>query len=163
MNCAAALTSRRSRGTARARRIAGFHGGMQSLRLLGGVSRGKRCRWNLALLVMAGGCEVVHNSAWSSSYQRFSGGRRCYLMTGDSDYLLRVVVPNVQALEKFILNGLTKINSVANIRSSFSLKQVKYDTALPLAQADQSAPRGGRVTRNGLSLPVRDKFNRRKL
>lgn len=56
----------------------------------------------------------------------------CYLMTGDSDYLLRVVVADVQALERFILNELTKISGVANIRSSFALKQVKYKTALPL-------------------------------
>lgn len=56
----------------------------------------------------------------------------CYLMTGDSDYLLRVVVPDVQALEHFIVNHLTKIAGIANIRSSFALKQVKYQTALPL-------------------------------
>ena len=57
----------------------------------------------------------------------------CYLMTGDSDYLLRVVVPDVQALEAFIVNALTTIPGVARIRSSFALKQVKYETALPLA------------------------------
>ncbi|WP_192985814.1 Bkd operon transcriptional regulator BkdR [Pseudomonas sp. EggHat1] len=56
----------------------------------------------------------------------------CYLMTGDADYLLRVLVPDIQALERFILNHLTKIPGVANIRSSFALKQVRYKTALPL-------------------------------
>lgn len=56
----------------------------------------------------------------------------CYLMTGDADYLLRVVVPDVQALERFILEQLTDIPGIANIRSSFALKQVKYQTALPL-------------------------------
>lgn len=56
----------------------------------------------------------------------------CYLMTGDADYLLRVVVPDVQALERFILDFLTRIPGVGNIRSSFALKQVKYQTALPL-------------------------------
>jgi DNA-binding Lrp family transcriptional regulator len=56
----------------------------------------------------------------------------CYLMTGDSDYLLRVVVPDIQALERFIVDHLTKIPGIANIRSSFALKQVKYQTALPL-------------------------------
>jgi Lrp/AsnC family transcriptional regulator, leucine-responsive regulatory protein len=78
----------------------------------------------------------------------------CYLMTGDSDYLLRVVVPNVQALEKFILNGLTKINGVANIRSSFALKQVKYDTALPLEQADGAPQRGSSLTKKGSKAPA---------
>lgn len=58
-----------------------------------------------------------------------------YLMTGDEDYLLRLVVPDIQALERFILNHLTKIPHVSNIRSSFALKQVKYKTALPLGSA----------------------------
>ncbi len=56
----------------------------------------------------------------------------CYLMTGDADYLLRVLVPDIQALERFILDHLPKIPGVANIRSSLALKQVRYKTALPL-------------------------------
>jgi Lrp/AsnC family transcriptional regulator, leucine-responsive regulatory protein len=56
----------------------------------------------------------------------------CYLMSGDADYLLRVVVEDVQALEHFIVDKLTPISVVAQIRSSFALKQVKYSTALPV-------------------------------
>ncbi|UWQ22059.1 Lrp/AsnC family transcriptional regulator [Jannaschia sp. W003] len=56
----------------------------------------------------------------------------CYLMTGESDYLLRVVVPDLHAYERFLKDSLTRIPSVANIRSSFALKQVAYSTALPL-------------------------------
>ena len=56
-----------------------------------------------------------------------------YLMTGDEDYLLRIVVPDLQALEKFILENLTRIPGIKNIKSSFALKQVKYKTALPIA------------------------------
>ena len=56
----------------------------------------------------------------------------CYLMTGDADYLLRVVVADVQALERFIVDELSPIPGIANIRSSFALKQVKYQTSLPL-------------------------------
>jgi DNA-binding Lrp family transcriptional regulator len=56
----------------------------------------------------------------------------CYLMTGEADYLLRVVVPDLQALERFILQFLSRVPGVGNIKSSFSLKQVKYQTALPL-------------------------------
>lgn len=55
----------------------------------------------------------------------------CYLMTGDSDYLVRLVVPDLAGLERFILHELTTIPGVANIKSSFALKQVKYKTALP--------------------------------
>lgn len=58
----------------------------------------------------------------------------CYLMTGDSDYLLRVIVADVQELQNFIVNRLSKVPGVANIRSSVALKQVKYKTALPMVR-----------------------------
>jgi len=56
----------------------------------------------------------------------------CYLMTGDSDYLIRVVVADMAALERFILDRLAPIPEIEKIRSSFTLKQVRYKTALPL-------------------------------
>lgn len=58
----------------------------------------------------------------------------CYLMTGDSDYLIRVAVTNIGALERFILEQLTPIPGIDKIRSSFALKQVLYKTALPLTR-----------------------------
>jgi Lrp/AsnC family leucine-responsive transcriptional regulator len=56
----------------------------------------------------------------------------CYLMTGDSDYLIRVAVTDISALEKFILDQLSPISGIEKIRSSFALKQVRYKTALPM-------------------------------
>jgi Lrp/AsnC family leucine-responsive transcriptional regulator len=66
----------------------------------------------------------------------------CYLMTGDADYLLRVLVPDVPAFERFILEFLSRVPGVGNIKSSFALKQVKYQTALPLPRPAQ--PKKGR-------------------
>ena len=56
----------------------------------------------------------------------------CYLMTGDSDYLLRIVVPDLEAYERFVMD-FTKIAGIAQIRSSFALRTVKQGAALPLA------------------------------
>jgi len=56
----------------------------------------------------------------------------CYLMTGDHDYHLRIVVPDLEAYRSFVLDHLSKAPGVSSIRSSFALKQVKYSTALPL-------------------------------
>lgn len=56
----------------------------------------------------------------------------CYLMTGEEDYLLRVAVPDVTALERFIVDRLSPMPEVEKIRSSIALKQVRYKTALPL-------------------------------
>jgi DNA-binding Lrp family transcriptional regulator len=55
----------------------------------------------------------------------------CYLMTGESDFLLRIVVENLQKYQLLITECLTQIEGVASIRSSFALSQVKYTTALP--------------------------------
>ncbi len=62
----------------------------------------------------------------------------CYLMTGDADYLLRVVVTDLPELEQFIVKRLSRIEGMASIRSSISLKRVKYQTALPLPKVASS-------------------------
>ena len=64
----------------------------------------------------------------------------CYLMTGEADFLLRVVVPDLMAYERFLMDHLTRVPGIASIRSSFALKQVKYRTALPL---DRGGGEGG--------------------
>lgn len=63
----------------------------------------------------------------------------CYLMTGDSDYLLRVVIADMTAYERFLKAHLTRVPGVASIKSSFALNQVKYGTALPLSEAGPPA------------------------
>ncbi|MCC6776853.1 MAG: Lrp/AsnC family transcriptional regulator [Hyphomicrobiales bacterium] len=56
----------------------------------------------------------------------------CYLMTGQRDYLMRVVVADIAAFERFIIDKLSKLDGVASIESSFALSQVKYTNVLPL-------------------------------
>ena len=56
----------------------------------------------------------------------------CYLMTGDADYLLRIVTSDLASYERFLVEHLTRIPGVNSIKSSFALKQVSYHTALPL-------------------------------
>jgi Lrp/AsnC family leucine-responsive transcriptional regulator len=55
----------------------------------------------------------------------------CYLMSGDADFMLRVVIEDLIRYQALLLECLTQIPSVASIRSSFALSQVKYTTALP--------------------------------
>jgi Lrp/AsnC family leucine-responsive transcriptional regulator len=77
--------------------------------------------------------QVEHSlDTFEATITRFAQVMECYLMTGDADYLLRVVVADVDALQSFIVDKLTRIPGIASIRSSVSLKQVKYETALPL-------------------------------
>jgi DNA-binding Lrp family transcriptional regulator len=55
----------------------------------------------------------------------------CYLMSGEADFMLRVVIEDLIKYQALLLECLTQIPSVASIRSSFALSQVKYTTALP--------------------------------
>lgn len=73
--------------------------------------------------------------AFESAVKKWPEVMECYLMTGDSDYLLRVVAKDIDAYQRFVLERLTHIPSVASIKSSFALRQVKYGTALPLDAA----------------------------
>lgn len=56
----------------------------------------------------------------------------CYLMTGGSDYMLRVVVPDLEHYQRFLVEKLTRIPGISNIQSSFALQQLIYKTELPL-------------------------------
>ncbi len=56
----------------------------------------------------------------------------CYLMTGNRDYLLRVVAADLASYETFLKTKLTRLNGIASIESSFALSQVKYSISLPV-------------------------------
>ena len=56
----------------------------------------------------------------------------CYLMTGQRDYLMRIVVRDLEAYERFIKEKLTRLKGIASIETSFALDQVKRSEALPL-------------------------------
>ncbi len=56
----------------------------------------------------------------------------CYAMSGDEDYLLHVMVADVEALERFVRTDLIHMPGVERVRTSLALKTVKHTTALPL-------------------------------
>lgn len=69
---------------------------------------------------------------FSKTIERWPEVLECYLMTGPRDYWLRVVVPDLDAYERFLKQKLTRLEGIASIESSFALEQVKYTNVLPL-------------------------------
>jgi transcriptional regulator, AsnC family len=55
-----------------------------------------------------------------------------YRMSGQVDYLLRVVVPDIEAYDAFYKRLITKIE-ISDVSSAFAMEQIKYTTALPLS------------------------------
>lgn len=57
----------------------------------------------------------------------------CYLITGQAaDYILQVVVPDMEAYQEFLLGKLTRIEGVSGVHSSFVMRKVVDSTAVPL-------------------------------
>ena len=57
-----------------------------------------------------------------------------YRMSGDVDYLLRVVVPDIEAYDRFYRRLIARIE-ISDVSSSFAMEQIKSTTALPLDYA----------------------------
>lgn len=56
----------------------------------------------------------------------------CYLMTGEADYILRVVVSDLQSYQRFMLDVLTRIPGVSRIQSALAIKPVFQRNAPPI-------------------------------
>ncbi len=71
-------------------------------------------------------------NAFESAVQSIKEVVECYSVTGDKDYLLRIVVTSVDKYERLLKETLVHLPNVASVNSAFALKQVKYTTALPI-------------------------------
>jgi Lrp/AsnC family leucine-responsive transcriptional regulator len=63
----------------------------------------------------------------------------CYLMSGEADYLLRVVVRDLAHYQRMVIEHLVTIPGVATVKSSFALDRIKYTTALPVEHLREKA------------------------
>lgn len=56
----------------------------------------------------------------------------CYRMAGEWDYLLRVVVNDIAAYDRFYKILVNRIDGLSDVSSNFSMEEIKYTTALPI-------------------------------
>ena len=64
----------------------------------------------------------------------------CYFTTGAADIILRVATPSVGAYDDFLENVIFNASGVSQVHSDFALRQIKYETALPLAAQTARRP-----------------------
>ncbi len=99
-----------------------------------------------------------HTEAWAAKFCRAAAQIpevvEFYRMSGQVDYLLRIVVPNIAAYDE-VYKRLIKTAELYDVTSSFAMETIKYTTALPLDYADVSKsqlrqkPRRNRESRRG--------------
>lgn len=70
---------------------------------------------------------------FEGTVSRYPEVQQCYLITGqDADYLLKVVVPDMDSYQQFLLNKITRIEGVSGVHSSFVMRKVVDRISLPL-------------------------------
>lgn len=57
---------------------------------------------------------------------------QCFAVTGDADYMLRVVIQNMAAYDRFLNEKIFNLPGVSQVRSNFVLREVKNETAIPV-------------------------------
>jgi Lrp/AsnC family transcriptional regulator, leucine-responsive regulatory protein len=56
----------------------------------------------------------------------------CHIVSGNADFLLEVVVPDLRAYERLLLGSLLKLPAISDVRSNFAIREVKAASPLPL-------------------------------
>ena len=79
-----------------------------------------------------------HDSRWLAQFAEtvtaFDEVVEFYRMSGEWDYMLRVVVADIGAFDRFYKKLITSTEGLSDISSSFAMEQIKYTTALPLSE-----------------------------
>ena len=58
----------------------------------------------------------------------------CYSVTGDFDYVIKVVARDLKALSRFLMDTLMRLPGVSSVRSSVCLDEIKCTGALPVGE-----------------------------
>jgi Lrp/AsnC family transcriptional regulator, leucine-responsive regulatory protein len=64
-----------------------------------------------------------------------------HIVSGDADFLLEVVVPDLRSYERFLLGSLLKLPGVKDVRTNFAIRTVKAPSPLPLGHLAQTGVR----------------------
>jgi Lrp/AsnC family transcriptional regulator len=93
---------------------------------------------NLGVTVFVAVRTNQHNAAWLATFRSAVKDIQeiveFYRMSGDVDYLLRVVVPDIAAYDA-VYQRLIREVPLSDVSSSFAMEELKYTTALPLSYA----------------------------
>jgi Lrp/AsnC family transcriptional regulator, leucine-responsive regulatory protein len=108
----------------------------QSGTILRYVALMDREKLGLAICVWAHVSLVRHTDGAVEDFERLALAcpeiTECASITGEADYVIKVMVPDMKAYDRFLQERLFKLKGVASIRTNVVLRDVKYETALPL-------------------------------
>ncbi len=95
-----------------------------------------REKLGLSICVLANVSLVRHSEGAVEQFEALVRASReiieCHGITGEADYLIKIVVPDMKAYDQFLQSKVFRLPGVASVRSNVVLREVKYETALPI-------------------------------
>ncbi len=82
--------------------------------------------------ITVGRDQYRHLKEFEKTIVAFPEVLECYLVTGDYDYMLKVVAPDLQTFSSFLTKKLMQAPGIIRVKSAVTLSEVKYTTALPI-------------------------------
>jgi DNA-binding Lrp family transcriptional regulator len=95
-----------------------------------------REKLGLTICVLAHVSLTRQNESAVDDFERFALASpeimECARITGEADYVIKVVVADMKAYDRFLSDKVFRLQGIASIRSNVVLREVKYETALPV-------------------------------
>lgn len=100
------------------------------------VALADREKLGLSICVLAHVSLVRHSEGAVQQFERMVATRaeiiECQAITGEADYVIKVVAPDMKAYDQFLQANIFTVPGVASVRSNVVLRELKYETALPV-------------------------------
>lgn len=79
---------------------------------------------------------IQHSKEFITQFEReiskFPEVLECYHVSGDYDYILKIIVKDISEYREFLVSKLTNLQHIASTQSAFTIKEVKTTTTVPL-------------------------------
>lgn len=73
-----------------------------------------------------------HAIEFQQAVQGYPEVLQCFAVTGDADYVLRVIIPDMAAYDRFLNDKIFNLPGVNQVKSNFALREIKNETAIPI-------------------------------
>ena len=67
--------------------------------------------------------------------------RECYMLSGETDFLLKCIAPDLTAFQDFVIDELTAAPNVASVKTTLVIRRAKFEPGVPVAMAQRRRPR----------------------
>lgn len=73
-----------------------------------------------------------HATEFQQAVQGYPEVLQCFAVTGDADYVLRVIIQSMAAYDRFLNDKIFSLPGVSQVKSNFALREIKNETAIPI-------------------------------